>query len=60
MVACLKGLLGNAQGLALIEQGRLLRNYLPVMVQLVVLGAPVVLHPYQSQQAENDRDGHGD
>ena len=55
---CLQALLGDAKGLALIQQSSLLLHDFPVLLQLVVLNAAVVLHPKQGQQAEDDGYSH--
>ena len=57
---CLHGVLGDAEGVAVLQEARLLGERPPVLLQPLGLRAPIMLHAEQRQQADNDRQRHGD
>ena len=57
---CLHGVLRDAEGVAVLQEARLLGERGPVLLQPIGLRAPVVLHAEQRKQAAHDRQRHGD
>jgi hypothetical protein len=56
----MQGILGDGEGLALLQQSSLLGDSLAVCMRLVLLCAAPVFHPDELEKAEDDWQGHSD